>query len=146
MPEDTILTGATTRSIQQSPTEGSTEAAYLAAQSLAVDNTNCPRHFHLRMYGLADYLLMDSLKKAANVAFNELMKPTYATLLWNALEPLIKEIYSTRGNYQQLKKPFIKAVVPANDLQPKDFSTPEPHPEAQLATTPDEGYGPLYDA
>lgn len=68
VPED-VLTGATTRSMRQSPVGGPEKTAELETKSLTMDETNCHRYFHLRMYGLADYLVVDTLKGMAEAQF-----------------------------------------------------------------------------
>lgn len=63
------------------------------------------------MYGLADYFVIDNLKHYAKDRFS---KAPEEWRDWDSsykIEQLVKEIYSTRGDYELLKMPLLERII-----------------------------------
>jgi hypothetical protein len=79
-----------------------------------------PAYFHASMYAEADYFLIEELKQKAwrvfyTVLCQELKKET--------LEETLKEIYSGRANYRDLKRLAVRPIV-AHLRNPADGNVP----------------------
>lgn len=71
--------------------------------------TSChPSYFHVRMYGEADYFMIDDLKARAMAYFRAsfMDKPEN-----ESFSDVIKELYSMRANYRALKEVAIEMIV-----------------------------------
>lgn len=84
--------------------EGSPTSSMAAA---VTDLTSCnAAYFHMRIYGEADYFMIDDLKAMANEYFRAslTLKP------WGEFVKIVKEAYSTRADYQEIKEPLIAVL------------------------------------
>ncbi|KAJ5377366.1 uncharacterized protein N7496_004775 [Penicillium cataractarum] len=67
-----------------------------------------PSYFHLRMYGEADYFMIDDLKRKAEAHF-------YASFMSSpkaeSFTETIEELYSTRANYLELRQAAIETII-----------------------------------
>lgn len=70
-----------------------------------------PGCVHLRMYGLADYFMIDSLKKMAKRHFLENLDDYQSWPPSENIHPVIEEIYSAHGNYEEFKTPLAKKIA-----------------------------------
>lgn len=96
-------------STQQPPAKRRRTTDETEVNSCAPDVTNPhPGYFHLRMCGLADYFMMDCLKRMARRQFVIALN-TQSN--WCGIEQVIAEIYATCGNYEELRAPLIKRIV-----------------------------------
>ncbi|KAJ5175142.1 uncharacterized protein N7482_001019 [Penicillium canariense] len=67
-----------------------------------------PCYFHVRMYGEADYFMIDDLKRKAEVHFCASLLSSPKT---ESFEEAIEELYSTRANYHKLRQVAIGVIV-----------------------------------
>lgn len=111
VPDITVLTGATTESTQQPPAKLPRTRDEAEDNSCAPGMTSPhPSYIHPRMYRLADYFMIDSLKEMAKRQFVEALNSQSNWFPSCGIEQVIVEIYTTRGNYEELKAPLIKII------------------------------------
>ncbi|RAL15184.1 BTB/POZ domain-containing protein [Aspergillus homomorphus CBS 101889] len=67
-----------------------------------------PSYFHARMFGEADYFMINALKAKAKSEFRASFKDCSERDL---IAEVIKELYSPRANYQELRKLAVDVVV-----------------------------------
>lgn len=67
-----------------------------------------PCYFHVRMYGEADYFMIDDLKSKAEVHFCASFMSSPER---ESFAETIEELYSTRANYQELRQVAIEMIV-----------------------------------
>lgn len=67
-----------------------------------------PCYFHIRMYGEADYFMVDDLKRKAEVHFcASFMSSPKA----ESFAKIIEELYSTQANYHELRQAAIEMII-----------------------------------
>lgn len=102
--------------------------------------TDChPCYFHVRMYGEADYFMIDDLKSKAEV-HSRASFMNYPDR--QSFTETIQEIYSTQGNYQELRRLAIQMIVD-NLSSFRTGLTPVIDPEL-MKSVPDFTYDLIY--
>ena len=67
-----------------------------------------PCYFHVRMYGVADYFMIDDLKSKAEAYFRASFMDCPER---ESFAGMIQELYSTQANYEELRQLAIQLIV-----------------------------------
>ncbi|KAL5332136.1 BTB/POZ protein [Aspergillus crustosus] len=116
------ITIHSSENIVQDPMDGSNQSNQEDAVEPVIDpSAECPPYyFHMRVFGEADYFMISSLKDKAREQF----RTSFTDCLErDLLAKVIKELYSERANYQELKPLAIDVVVNNLPSLRKGFST-----------------------